>query len=69
MKELKEVGLVTTVRQGLTKPNLIYVMNFATEYKYQTNKKSFGMTFHSSSVNVTLVMPAIAQASNTEITV
>ncbi|MDR1689436.1 MAG: replication initiator protein A [Clostridiales bacterium] len=35
MKELKEIGLVKTVRQGLTKPNLIYVMNFSTDLKYK----------------------------------
>jgi len=34
MKELKEIGLIKTIRQGLTKPNIIYVMNFSTEYKY-----------------------------------
>ena len=39
MKELKEIGLVETVRRGLNKPNLIYVMNFATELKY-TQKTS-----------------------------
>jgi len=39
MKELKEIGLVETVRRGLGKPNLIYVMNFATELKY-TKKTS-----------------------------
>ena len=38
MKELKEIGLVKTIRQGLTKPNLIYVMNFATNLKYNINK-------------------------------
>lgn len=38
MKELKDIGLVKTVRQGLTKPNLIFVMNFATELKYQTTE-------------------------------
>jgi|GEM_PF-158848 len=39
MKELREIGLVETVRRGLGKPNLIYVMNFATELKY-TKKTS-----------------------------
>lgn len=34
MKELKEIGLINTVRRGTNKPNLIYVMNFATELKY-----------------------------------
>jgi hypothetical protein len=29
MKELREVGLVESVRRGLGQPNLIYVMNFA----------------------------------------
>ena len=29
MKELREIGLVKSVRQGLGKPNIIYVMNFA----------------------------------------
>jgi hypothetical protein len=38
MKELKELGLIKTIRQGLTKPNIIYVMNFATEYKYQVKE-------------------------------
>ncbi|MCL2311242.1 MAG: replication initiator protein A [Firmicutes bacterium] len=35
LKELRDVGLIKIVRQGLTKPNLIYVMNFATELKYR----------------------------------
>jgi len=35
VRELKEVGLIKTVRRGMCKPNLIYVMNFATELKYQ----------------------------------
>ena len=34
MNELKTIGLVKTIRQGLTKPNIIYVMNFSTELKY-----------------------------------
>ena len=38
LKELKEIGLIRTVRQGLNRPNLIYVMNFATEYKYPKNE-------------------------------
>jgi hypothetical protein len=29
MKELKEIGLVKSVRQGLGKPNITYVMNFS----------------------------------------
>lgn len=37
MKELKTVGLIKTIRRGLGKPNLIYVMNFATVLKYRTN--------------------------------
>ena len=37
MKDLREIGLIKTIRRGLTKPNLIYVMNFATQFKYQTN--------------------------------
>ena len=39
MKELKAIGLVQTKRQGLNLPNLIYVMNFATELKYQPKYK------------------------------
>jgi len=39
MKELKTIGLVKTTRQGLNRPNLIYVMNFATELKYQPKAK------------------------------
>lgn len=31
MKELEECGLIEKKRQGLSKPNLIYVKNFATE--------------------------------------
>ena len=38
-KELREHNLIEIVRQGLTKPNLIYVMNFATDLKYQQTKK------------------------------
>ena len=34
VKELRNMGLIKTVRQGLNKPNLIYVMNFSTELKY-----------------------------------
>ena len=40
LKELKECGLITTVRQGLTKPNLIYVMNFATKWKYHKKDRT-----------------------------
>lgn len=40
MKELKDIGLVKTVRRGLNKPNLIYVMNFATTLKY-TQKSGY----------------------------
>ena len=36
MKELKDIGLIESIRQGLNKPNIIYVMNFATELKYGT---------------------------------
>ena len=39
MTELKECGLIKTVRQGLSKPNLIYVMNFATALKYEYKEK------------------------------
>ena len=39
MKELKDIGLIHTKRQGLTLPNLIYVMNFATELKYTPKEK------------------------------
>jgi len=39
MKELNEIGLVKITRQGLNRPNLIYVMNFATELKYQPKDK------------------------------
>lgn len=35
LKELREIGLIKSVRQGLGKPNIIYVMNFATNLKYQ----------------------------------
>lgn len=34
MKELKDIGLIETVRRGLGLPNLIYVKNFATSLKY-----------------------------------
>lgn len=34
VKELRNTGLIKTIRQGLNKPNLIYVMNFSTELKY-----------------------------------
>jgi len=39
LKELKDIGLVKSIRRGLNKPNLIYVMNFATELKYQVKEK------------------------------
>jgi hypothetical protein len=39
MRELTTIGLVKTTRQGLNRPNLIYVMNFATELKYQPKHK------------------------------
>ena len=39
IKELREHNLVKTVQQGLGKPNLIYVMNFATELKYKQGNK------------------------------
>jgi len=35
MKELRDIGLVKSVRRGLGKPNLTYVMNFATVLKYR----------------------------------
>ena len=34
MKELKDIKLIESVRQGLGKPNIIYVKNFATALKY-----------------------------------
>jgi len=40
MKELKEIGLVKSVRRGLGKPNFLYVMNFATALKYRPKDKS-----------------------------
>jgi len=39
MKELKTMNLITTIQQGLTKPNLIYVMNFSTELKYKIKEE------------------------------
>ena len=39
MKELKDSGLVKTTRRGLNLPNLIYVMNFATDLKYTPKDK------------------------------
>jgi hypothetical protein len=39
MSELKAIGLANTIRRGLTKPNIIYVMNFATDLKYPTKEK------------------------------
>jgi hypothetical protein len=38
MKELRNVGLTQTIRVGLGNPNIIYVMNFATDLKYQPRK-------------------------------
>ena len=35
MKELRETGLIRSVRRGLGKPNILYVMNFATALKHQ----------------------------------
>ena len=37
MKELKDIKLIESVRQGLGKPNIIYVKNFATSLKYTPN--------------------------------
>jgi len=37
MKELKDIGLIKTVRRGQGKANLIYVMNFDTKLKYRPN--------------------------------
>lgn len=37
MQALAKIGLVQTIRRGLGKPNLIYVKNFATSCKYQSN--------------------------------
>ena len=34
MKELRDIGLVKTIRRGLNKPNIIYVINFPTNLKY-----------------------------------
>jgi len=39
MQELTKIGLIQTIRRGLGKPNLIYVKNFATSLKYQSENK------------------------------
>lgn len=39
MNELKKCGLIQIVRRGLNKPNIIYVMNFATELKYKEKER------------------------------
>jgi len=40
MKELRDIGLIKSVRRGLGKPNILYVMNFATSLKYQTKHQA-----------------------------
>ena len=50
MKELKDTGLLKTVRRGLGKPNLLYVMNFATSLKYQTENLDNTADFRKSKI-------------------
>ena len=57
MKELKDEGLVESIRRGLGKPNIIYVKNFATSLKYTpktpqppVNTQKFGNRTSGSSV-------------------
>jgi len=50
MKELKDIGLVKSVRRGLGKPNLLYVMNFATSLKYPKQSEK-DCTSHITSLN------------------
>ena len=38
MKELKEIGLIKSIRQGQGKPNITYVMNYETSLKYQSER-------------------------------
>ena len=41
LKELREIGLIKTVRRGLGKPNITYVMNFATRFKYSPKTEKY----------------------------
>ena len=45
MKELKDIGLIKSIRRGLGKPNLLYVMNFATDLKYNPKPLENSQTF------------------------
>ena len=45
MTELKNIGLLKSVRRGLGKPNILYVMNFATSLKYQSKSPIESLIF------------------------
>jgi len=44
MKELKDIGLVRSIRQGLGKPNILYIMNFATTLKHENKAENVDNT-------------------------
>jgi hypothetical protein len=44
MSDLKDIGLVKTIRRGLGKPNITYVMNFATALNLKNAEKARNCT-------------------------
>jgi len=50
MKELKDIGLIKSIRRGFGKPNLLYVMNFATSLKYQSESPHKSTDFRKSKI-------------------
>lgn len=64
MKELKEIGLIKSVRQGMGKPNMIYVMNFATALKYQPTTPVNTMKFENRTSRSSDIEPQEVRKSN-----
>ena len=63
IKELKDIGLVRSVRVGLGKPNIIYVMNFATFLKDEINPINTASVLNCQNDNSGLVKTTILDLS------
>lgn len=66
MKELEDIGLVERIRQGLGKPNLIYVMDFMTPFVSECKSYTSEVNnLHSRNVNATSQEMKKIQRTNT----
>jgi hypothetical protein len=67
MKDLQQFGLIKVIRRGLGKPNLIYVMNFSTDLKYQTKNTEKEQEISGKSLNCEKDNSMIVKNANQEI--